>query len=68
MRPPALADEKVERPARPWVLELDIDLARRGFQLDLDPDRGDGVEDEEPRKPREGDRHGSGLQRLLSKT
>jgi len=49
IRPAALADEKDERPARPRVLELHLDLARRGLPLDLDAGRGDRVEDEEPR-------------------
>jgi len=52
-----VTDEQDERTARTRVLELDVDLARRGFESHLEPNRGDAREDEELRQVPERGRH-----------
>lgn len=51
-------DEEDERSTRRGVFELYVDLARGRGEMDLEPDRGDRFEDEEPRKVGERGRHG----------
>jgi hypothetical protein len=56
-RPARRTEHQDERPTGPRVLQLDVDLARRPLEGDVDPYGRCRLEDEEAGEPSERDRH-----------